>query len=338
MVPVEFCLVVEGVHQMLKSDIEIFLSFQRISKLYQDDLFPDEKICLSEAIDSFEKWSLSELVYYLDEVVKEKQKLNWEFRRSKRLEKLTPLEKKHYYRHYLDIIEEIGRKELRIFENTLNSLGVKLSPGNRILEVGCGRGGFMSQFMEAYQNEIIGVDMDTSSLLISHKINRIPGNERYELFAQFGDNLPFEDESFDFVVSFSTLEHVGDFNAKQKFVTELRRVCRRSGLIVMEFPNRFNIFTPEEHVGLRFLGFLPGTLRQRYSLLFKGMPIKDIELPGFTQIRRLLSSICPTREEYMIFSTHHFTKSIIKSLILNNSLGRFLGPGFIVTIDKSKDA
>ena len=321
---------------MLKSNVEIYLSFNRVKRLYDKELFPNEKRYLSEAIDSYGIWSLSELVYYLDEVPKEKLKLNWEFRKIKRLEKLTNQEKKLYYLNYLKKIEDIGKKQIEKFENIINYFDLKLTQSDRILEVGCGHGGFMSQFMKKYSNEIIGVDMDTSSLLINNKINQIIGNDRYDLFAQFGDNLPFEDDSFNLIVCFATIEHVGDFKAKLNFIAELIRVCKVDGLIIIEFPNRYDIFTPEAHVGLRFLGFFPHSIMHRCSLLFREMPYDDIYPSSFIEIRRLLRSLFIRGKKYKIISWHYFTKKSFISFILNNFPGIFFGAGFIVAIHNSE--
>ena len=321
-----------GNNLLLKSNIRIYLNFQRLKKLYDRELFPNEEQFISKTIHSFDEWSLSQLVNYLDEEPKEKKSLNWEFRRWKRLEKLTFHEKNQYYDNYLSLIEDIGKVQLEIFENTIGVFGMKIEKDDKILEVGCGRGGFMSQYMKKYPNEIFGVDMDTSSLLINHKINKILKNTRYDLFAQFGDSLPFEEESFDFVVSFSTLEHVGDFVEKLKFINELKRVCKINGLIILEFPNRFNIFNPEAHVGLPFLGFFPSFFANRCSLLFRGMPYEDISPLSYLKLRRLISSSMLSRDEHKILPIHFYTKNLLKSLILNSNLGLYFGSGFIVGI------
>lgn len=54
-------------------------------------------------------------------------------------------------------------------------------------------------------------------------------------------NLPFEDERFDVVVSFSTLDHIPDPKNRAKAINEISRVTRTGGHVVITVPNRWNL-------------------------------------------------------------------------------------------------
>jgi SAM-dependent methyltransferase len=54
-----------------------------------------------------------------------------------------------------------------------------------------------------------------------------------------GRDLPFPDESFDVVVSFSTVDHILEPEGRQMFVDEMARVARRGGRVVLTAPNRW---------------------------------------------------------------------------------------------------
>jgi len=54
-----------------------------------------------------------------------------------------------------------------------------------------------------------------------------------------GRALPFPDESFDVVVSFSTVDHIVEPEGRQKFVDEMARVARKGGRVVVTAPNRW---------------------------------------------------------------------------------------------------
>lgn len=98
----------------------------------------------------------------------------------------------------------------------------------RVLDVACGEGYGTAMLAGAGATSAIGVDLDDAS--VEH------AKARYGLDFQSADvtRLPFEDESFDLVVSFETIEHVKDPEA---MLAELRRVLTPSGLLVISTPN-----------------------------------------------------------------------------------------------------
>lgn len=71
-----------------------------------------------------------------------------------------------------------------------------------------------------------------------------------------GRNLPFADESFDFVHSNAVLEHVGSNAQQSAFVKEMWRVARRG--VFLTTPNRW--FPVEFHTVLPLLHWLPPSL------------------------------------------------------------------------------
>lgn len=60
--------------------------------------------------------------------------------------------------------------------------------------------------------------------------------------------LPFKDKSFDAVVAWATLEHVGDYQKQEKFINELTRVGKK---VFLTTPYRGCIYEP--HSGLFFI-------------------------------------------------------------------------------------
>ena len=100
-----------------------------------------------------------------------------------------------------------------------------LSPnkGERILDMGCGRG-FYVRKVEEYTEGVIGVDISESSLrdAVTPKV-------------RYGDvtNLDFEADSFDKVYSLHTIEHIPDL---KQFFSEMARVLRPKGRAVIVYP------------------------------------------------------------------------------------------------------
>lgn len=73
-----------------------------------------------------------------------------------------------------------------------------------------------------------------------------------------GANLPFPDKSFDLVLSFAVLEHVGNRKQQQAFVHEL---CRVGRICYITTPNRW--YPVEFHTVLPLIHWLPPNLHRR---------------------------------------------------------------------------
>lgn len=99
--------------------------------------------------------------------------------------------------------------------------------GGRVLEIGTGTG---------YGIDIIAPSADhfvTIDKTRSEELPAIP--ENVEFREAKVPPLPFEDESFDFVVSFQVIEHI---RRDKAFVKEVYRVLRRGGKFIVSTPNK----------------------------------------------------------------------------------------------------
>lgn len=67
--------------------------------------------------------------------------------------------------------------------------------------------------------------------------NRKYGNQKLSYLNGSVEYLPFENQSFDVVVSFETIEHVGE-EIQRKFLEEICRVLKPEGTLIMSTPNK----------------------------------------------------------------------------------------------------
>jgi len=132
--------------------------------------------------------------------------------------------------------------------------------GARILDVGCGLGLYVRQFL-TLSDDVYGVDIDAEKVAKARqtlpKISVAPA-----------EKLPFPDASFDVLLLHEVLEHVED---DRRAVAEAYRVLRPGGRMVIFVPNRLYPFETHGffwrghyHYGnIPFVNYLPNPLRNR---------------------------------------------------------------------------
>lgn len=110
---------------------------------------------------------------------------------------------------------------------------LRLSPAQRILEVGCGRGIGLEAIARLCKPALLtGIDIDDCLLQKAAsglQERGVPVN----LHRADVRDLPFDDDSFDIVVDFGTCHHVARPEAALR---EIARVLRPGGLFVHETP------------------------------------------------------------------------------------------------------
>jgi SAM-dependent methyltransferase len=115
-------------------------------------------------------------------------------------------------------------------------------PQGRVLDAGCGHGDDVTYFAQRGFEEVYGIDsspkMHDSAVKFSRRFNIDENLKRIHL--QIGNikNLLFEDKYFDVTCSFSTIDHIPKAEGREKAISELVRVTKPGGTIVLTFPNK----------------------------------------------------------------------------------------------------
>jgi 2-polyprenyl-3-methyl-5-hydroxy-6-metoxy-1,4-benzoquinol methylase len=137
----------------------------------------------------------------------------------------------------------------------------------RVLEIGCGRGGFSCWLFSRAERpaELVAADFSQTALEMARAEALKRGLDG--IHWQYGDiqNIDYPDSSFDTVISCETIEHVPD---PVKAVAELARVLKPGGHLFLTTPNYLNL-----------LGLYRGYLRLRGRRFTEGdQPINNFML------------------------------------------------------------
>jgi SAM-dependent methyltransferase len=105
-----------------------------------------------------------------------------------------------------------------------------LTPGARLLEVGCGGGGLLRSCV-APKRPVAAVGIDMNATAVSIARDRVEGAA---LALADAARLPFDDGSFDAVVAQHVIEH---FERPDDVLREWRRVLVPQGIVAVATPN-----------------------------------------------------------------------------------------------------
>jgi len=146
--------------------------------------------------------------------------------------------------------------------------------GSKILEVGAGSG-----YISHYLSRTAG---NAGSVMAVDVIDQRQQTDGYSFQLVTGTRLPFDDQSFDLVVSNHVIEHVGDRAAQLRHLLEIRRVLHPDGCLYLAVPNRWTLIEP--HFRLPFLSWLPRSLRSAYVRLASRGEHYDCDPPSYREM------------------------------------------------------
>ena len=127
---------------------------------------------------------------------------------------------------------QTGIIEINLIMQYVESLGITI-PRHKALDFGCGIGR-LTQALANYFEEVYGVDISPSMLELAEQYNNY-GN-RCQYWLNDVDNLRlFNDDSFDFIYSLITLQHIQPQYSK-KYIKEFLRILAPGGLLIFHLP------------------------------------------------------------------------------------------------------
>ncbi len=276
------------------------------------ELYDGERKILKQVEKVYPKLTFSKLVEYMDNI-QNKNVLPWELRRYLRFAEMDEDEQQKWLENYAqNTIIKIGKIQLEITRQLLDKIQHKITNG-RCLEIGCGRGPWAVAAAPSF-DDTYALDLDMASLLIAQKFCEENHILNIHFLSATSSALPFQHEYFDLINSQAVLEHVDDQSAT---LEEINRVLCTGGCFTGDSVNRYNIFTPEPHINLRLVSFLPKNMAHKISLRLKKLPYKDIKPLSYHELQLKLQQVFVNQFKIIPFaetSEHSLTYNIMKHL------------------------
>jgi ubiquinone/menaquinone biosynthesis C-methylase UbiE len=156
---------------------------------------------------------------------------------------------------YYDLMARIGMRERHIKGRVIEQ--AQLVAGGRMLDLGCGTGTLVLMAWRRHPDAtVIGLDGDPTILAIARRKARQAGIPA-QLDEGMAYALPYEDGSFDAVVSTLTFHHLTP-DQQQRALSEVQRVLRPGARLVIA-----DLAEPHNHL-MRLLRHLPFGLLGRH--------------------------------------------------------------------------
>lgn len=199
-----------------------------------------------------------------------------------------------------------------------------------ILEVGVGPGQ-MTCALARRGVAVHGIDVSMEWLVVAKHWLRSLGAEP-SLAVAMAENLPVADASVASYVSLDVIEHVGD---QDRYVSELSRVLRPGGHYALVTPNRYSL-SPEPHVGVWGVGYLPRSMQKAWVKMVAGVSYDYTRLLSTNETRRLFHRVAKLSpqiqfpqiddDEIRLFSPFKALLARIYNRAIISPVLRFCGP------------
>jgi len=126
--------------------------------------------------------------------------------------------------------DEIGYEHLHRY-----NAATVLTQNKIVLDIACGEG-YGSALIAEHATSVYGVDIDVECInLATEKYESKIDNLHFKCGS--ADVISFDDNMFDVVISYETIEHL-DIDTQELFLSEIKRVLKHDGILIMSTPDK----------------------------------------------------------------------------------------------------
>lgn len=169
-------------------------------------------------------------------------------------------------------LNEVAIEHLHRYKSIFN-----LVKDKKVLDAACGSG-YGSYLLSQVAAEVHGVDISSISIEYA-KSKYSKSNLHY--YVSNVSQLEFEDESFDIIISFETIEHL--YN-QTDFLREMRRVLKKNGVLVISTPNKLNYTDKSQNIN-------PFHVKELYKNEFSELLSKEFRYYNFYYQKFIFASL-----------------------------------------------
>lgn len=138
--------------------------------------------------------------------------------------------------------ESAGNYLIYIFHVVTYSFARKWIDRKVVLDFGCGSG-YGTKMISANADHVIGVDISGDAVEFAKENYGAPNLDFLKIEPVENALLPFASDSFDVVLSFQVIEHVGNVDS---YLAEIHRVLKPGGVFLCATPDRSTRLFPKQ--------------------------------------------------------------------------------------------
>lgn len=185
---------------------------------------------------------------------------------------------------------------------------VKKNKNLRILDIGAGTGNLALKFLDL-NCKVTAADVSFKSLKLLKQLSY--NNANLKLVIIKDQNLPFPDNKFDVVCTYSVLHHIPDYLFTIK---EMIRVCKSGGLIYIDHEVSEKRWNPNKHL----LDYYKKTKETKTEYLIRLIKTKELFTFDFIKIffiKIFINKKYEVEGDIHVFKNDHIEWNKIKDLI-----------------------
>jgi len=203
------------------------------------------------------------------------------------------------------LIPKDDREKLMYGEHIIRyELSKKLMKNKVVLDIASGTG-YGTQVLSTVAKKVYGVDISKEAIDYAKKHY---SSQNLSFLQGSADKIPFDDEVFEVVNSFETIEHIPTY---KEFIKEAKRVLKKNGVFIVSTPNKKEFiqnahYHVHEFFEKEFTDLLKRSFKNveiYYQDTFKGSSVHSASAFGKTWQKEelVLKSITQAKEKAIYF-------------------------------------